>query len=601
VRCGRLAAAVGSAVRVRARPRPRVVVAPLLLVVLAAALVAAAFGGDLQRVRLGKATGSELYAVLGEDRRVHVDAVPLQGEGLKAMVVRLCANDRVTAQVQAANGGVAALVRGARYRVPFALLRPELQIQALQALFPDDVPTAEGWRHRVVALEGAELDLWSVAEMFTGKGENFRELRGGNLLADERLEPGQEILVPRSLLLPALAGALPAPEPGSAPLTYQRDDRGEYAVYRLERGEALYSSVVVRFTGRIFAEDVNALADEIAQRSGITDVTDIPIGYPVRIPLEHLSPEYLPAGHPGRQAYERDMAETSSYANGVRSSNLEGVTVILDAGHGGRDGGAIVEGVWESTYVYDIVMRVRRLLGQTAARTVMTTRDGKDWTVVERDVLGTSRGHAVLTTPPYAIADARVGSNLRWYLSNSVFGKAVESGGDKNRVVFVSIHADSLHPSLRGAMIYVPGLLSNPSNYGKTGTVYSSRREVQEQPRVDFAHAERARSEGLSRDLARHTLDAMRRHGVAIHPNQPIRDRVIRGKRAWVPAVLRFNAVPAKVLVEVCNLGNPTDRRLIQTRAFREEVAKSVVEGLLAYYGVGADQLDRQVASKAAG
>ena len=240
----------------------------------------------------------------------------------------------------------------------------------------------------------------------------------------------------------------------------------------------------------------------------------------------------------------------------MRSSNLEGVTVILDAGHGGRDGGAIIEGVWESTYVYDIVMRVRRLLGQTAARTVMTTRDGKEWTVVDRDVLRASSGHAVLTTPPYAIADARVGSNLRWYLSNSVYGKAVTGGGDPNRVVFVSIHADSLHPSVRGAMVYVPGLLSNPSEYGKTGTVYSSRREVQERPRVDFAHAERARSEGLSRDLAGHTIDAMRRRGIAIHPQKPIRDRVIRGKRAWVPAVLRFNAVPAKVLVEVCNLGN---------------------------------------------
>jgi N-acetylmuramoyl-L-alanine amidase len=572
------------------------------VVLLAAALAPAVFGAELARARLGKASGSEMYAVVEGDRSLHVEALPLPGEGLKALVIRLCGSERAMAEVAAANGGVTTLVRGTRYRVPFARLRSEFQIQALQAVFPQDVLAPEGWRHRVVALDGiGPLDLWSVAELFTGKGEDFRELRGANQLADERLEPGQEVLIPRSLLRSGLASALPVEEASSAPLTYRRDEKGDYAVYRLERGEALYSSVVVRFTGRIFAEDVNAVAEEIAQRSGIADVTDIPIGYPVRIPLEHLSPEYLPAGHPGRQEYERELAESSSYANAVRSSNLEGVTVILDAGHGGRDGGAIIEGVWESTYVYDIVMRVRRLLGDTAARTVMTTRDGKEWTVVDRDVLRASSGHAVLTTPPYAIADARVGSNLRWYLSNSVYGKAVAGGGDRNRVVFVSIHADSLHPSVRGAMVYVPGLLSNPSHYGKTGTVYSSRREVQEQPRVDFAHSERARSEGLSRDLAQHTLDAMRRRGIAIHPQKPIRDRVIRGKRAWVPAVLRFNAVPAKVLIEVCNLGNGTDRRLIQTRAFREEVARSVVEGLLAYYGVGSDQLDRQVASKSAG
>jgi N-acetylmuramoyl-L-alanine amidase len=572
------------------------------LALLAAMLQPAAFGAELARARLGKASGSEIHAVVATDRSLHVEALPLPGEGLKALVVRLCGSDSAVPEVQAANGGVTSLKRGTRYRVPFARLRSEFQIQALQALFPQDVLAPEGWRHRVVAFGGiGPPDLWSVAELFTGKGEDFRELRGANQLADERLEPGQEVLIPRSMLRPSLVKALPVPPAGSAALSYHRDDKGDYAIYRLERGEALYSSVVVRFTGRIFAEDVNEVADEIAKRSGIADVTDIPIGYPVRIPLALLSPEYLPAGDPGRQEYERELAESSSYDNAVRSSNLEGVTVILDAGHGGRDGGAIIEGVWESTYVYDIVMRVRRLLGQTAARTVMTTRDGKDWTVVDRDVLRASSGHAVLTTPPYAIADARVGSNLRWYLANSVYGKAVSGGGDPNRVVFLSIHADSLHPSVRGAMVYVPGLLSNPSQYGKTGTVYSSRREVQEQPRVTFAHAERARSEGLSRDLAEHTLDAMRRRGIAIHPNKPIRDRVIRGKRAWVPAVLRFNAVPAKVLIEVCNLANGTDRRLIQTRAFREEMARSVVEGLLAYYGVGSDERDRQVASKAAG
>jgi N-acetylmuramoyl-L-alanine amidase len=118
---------------------------------------------------------------------------------------------------------------------------------------------------------------------------------------------------------------------------------------------------------------------------------------------------------------------------------------------------------------------------------------------------------------------------------------------------------------------------------------------------VDFAYADRKRSEGLSRDLADHMIQSMRRHGIAIHPQKPVRDRVIRGKRAWVPAVLRFNAVPAKILIEVCNLANGADRRLIQTRSFREEVARSVVEGILAYYGVEPGERDDQVAAKSAG
>jgi N-acetylmuramoyl-L-alanine amidase len=572
------------------------------LVAMVLAIGPAALHGELARVALGAASGSDLQAVEGNDRRVWVEALPRRGEGLQALVLRLCGGKCDVAEVAADNGGTRTLVRGVRYRVSFSCLRPELQVQTLQALYPDDVLTPHGWRHRVVPRAGAAApDLWSLAELFTGSGDDFRQLRGANLLPDERLEPGQEILVPRSLLRPGLENALPVAPAGSSPLVYERDEQGEYALYRLERGEALYSSVVVRFTGQIYAEDVNALAQEIAQRSGIADVTDIPIGYPVKIPLEDLSPEHLPSGHPGRQAYERELAASATYVNPVRSSNLEGVTVILDAGHGGRDGGAIIEGVWESAYAYDIVVRIRRLLAQTAASTVMTTRDGGEWTVAERDVLAASRGHAVLTTPPYLIDDARVSSNLRWYLSNSVFGKAVSGGGSPDRVVFVSLHADSLHPSVRGAMVYVPGLLSNPSQYGKTGAVYSSRREVRERPRVDFAYAERARSEGLSRDLAGHVIDSMRRRGIAIHPQKPVRDRVLRGKRAWVPAVLRFNAVPAKILIEVCNLANSADRRLIQTRAFREEVARSVVAGLLAYYGVESGEIDRQIASKSAG
>ncbi len=65
---------------------------------------------------------------------------------------------------------------------------------------------------------------------------------------------------------------------------------GEYAVYRLQRGEALYSAVVVRFTGQLLAVQVNETAMEIAARSGIDDVTDISVGYPVKIPLDLLLP-----------------------------------------------------------------------------------------------------------------------------------------------------------------------------------------------------------------------------------------------------------------------------------------------------------------------
>ena len=93
------------------------------------------------------------------------------------------------------------------------------------------------------------------------------------------------------------------------------------------------------------------------------------------------------------------------------------------------------------------------------------------------------------------------------------------------------------------------------------------------------------KSEGLSRELAQEVLGAMRAAGVAIHDFKPIRDKITRGRRSYVPAVLRYNRTPAEILLEVCNLANSTDRRLLQTQAFRQTVAEAVVQGILSYYG----------------
>jgi N-acetylmuramoyl-L-alanine amidase len=42
------------------------------------------------------------------------------------------------------------------------------------------------------------------------------------------------------------------------------------------------------------------------------------------------------------------------------------------------------------------------------------------------------------------------------------------------------------------------------------------------------------------------------------------------------------------MLLEVCNLNNDLDRKLLQTRAYRQHVAEAVLKGLLAYYGQSA-------------
>ena len=191
---------------------------------------------------------------------------------------------------------------------------------------------------------------------------------------------------------PPPAGGLPLPPERGTVLAYGKD----HAVYHLRPGEALYSAVVVRFTGQLLAADVNATAAELARLSGIDNVSSIPVGYPVRIPFELLLPEYLPAESPRRQAWEKEREELAAIRRAIRAANLDGIHVILDAGHGGGDTGATVGGAWESTYVYDVANRLRRALQRETRATVwMTVRDDAQGdTPPERDVLPQSRAAA---------------------------------------------------------------------------------------------------------------------------------------------------------------------------------------------------------------
>jgi N-acetylmuramoyl-L-alanine amidase len=590
----------------------RSLLGPILTVFLAAPAFAAAPASapapkpqgaastSLTAVRTVRTTLEDgVVGALGEDG-IFLESVPKRGEGLAAFTRRLCGDSKLAPQVLEANGGGKELQAGMRYRFPFEILSNEWQLRLIRTLFPDDKGEADGWRHQVRGLGPLQKEgLWQLSLWFTGTGENFRAIREYNEVKDDDVPRGAVVTIPSELLRPAFRAALPVAEKPFH-LDYGKDKDGEYAIYRLRPHEALYSSVVVRFTGRVYANDVNSLAAQIAHRNGIADVTDIPIGYRVKIPFDLLQPEFLPEGHPRRVEYEASLRASAQFSNQVKARGLEGITIILDPGHGGLDSGATMAGVWESLYVYDIVLRIKNLLEtHTAARVRVTTRDGDEWRIPDVDVLPFSRRHSVLTTPPYPIEDAKIGVNLRWYLANSVFRRAVQEAGDPQKVVFLSIHADSLHPSLRGAMAYIPAANMVGESFGKAGPAYALRKEVQESPRVSFPREKRVESEGLSRELAKQVIASITGLGLPVHPFSPVRDKIIRDRSVWVPAVLRYNCVPAKMLLEICNLNNEQDRKLLQTRSYRQRISEAVAQGLLAYYGQDAGGSGLQVAKTA--
>jgi N-acetylmuramoyl-L-alanine amidase len=553
----------------------------LLLFLLPPTLLDGEFRGDKTIV-----VSPELRVSIGEGDEITLSARPLPAEGLDAFIKRFTEDPKTKKEILSQNEGVKLLRKDVFVRVPYRLLSENYRRIAVEALFPEDTSDAQGWNHRVRALTGKPESLWRIAEWFTGDGAKYREIRAANGVESLQTELGQAVRIPLKLLLPTFRDAAEAAAGAAVPLEFGRDEKGRYASYRLQRGEALYSAVVVRLTGRVHAEDVNAKAAEIAERSGITDVRSIPVGYAVKIPVEDLSPEFRPADDPARIEEEKGRLEATQFVNRVRAVNLAGVTFVLDAGHGGRDTGARVEGVEEARHVYDLACRVERLLKKhTRANVVATVRrrgpcvDGKSDAVLE------SRTARVMTNPPYDLDDPVAGVNFRWYLANSVLKQAQDRGGSEDRTVFVSLHADSLHPAVRGLMVYIPGEKFLKSSFQKNGDLYTTRREVREQPRVRFSRRERIKAEGVSRQLAEKIVSAFRALKLPLHAFQPIRRNVIRGGREWVPAILRYNRIPARVLVEVCNLNNPDDRKLLVSRSYRENVAQAIVSALVEFYG----------------
>ena len=527
----------------------------------------------------------ELKVSVTPEEEVLLSARPLPDEGLDAFARRFTDDRKTKKEILSKNEGLKLLRKDVFVRVPYRLLSDNYRKIAMEALFPQDRADPKGWTHVVTAPAGHPESLWRIAEWFTGDGANYKAIRTQEGIASLSTETGQRVHIPGGLLLPAFRAEV-ANASVEVPLEFGQDDRGRYAIYRLKKGEALYSAVVVRFTGRVHAADVNAKAAELAAGSGVTDVHAIPVDYAIRIPVEDLAPEFRPPDDPARIEEEKARLEAAQFVNRVRSADLSGVTFVLDAGHGGRDTGALVGGVEEARHVYDLACRIETLLRQhTKAQVVRTVQPSAPCRVQATDAVANARGARVLTHPPYALDDAVAGVNLRWYLANSILRQVEKGGGSEDRTVFLSLHADSLHPAVRGLMVYVPGEKFLKEKFEKTGEVYASRREVREAPRVSFSRKERIKAEGLSQDLAEKIVSAFRAEGLPLHAFQTVRRNVIRGGREWVPAILRYNRIPARVLVEVCNLNNPDDRKLLVTRGYRDRVARALVSALVSFYG----------------
>ena len=485
--------------------------------------------------------------------------------------------------------------------VPFESLSPEGKRWALAALFPEDQWRQDEVRHTVRHPDVESV--WTMAALFTGHGQNYDRLIAENPDLPEKLREGDTWRIPLGLLSKDLGGTGRGPDRAQPEdelddegrvaayrgmLSFDEDAQGRYAAYRMRKGEALYSSVVIRYSDRVDPKGVSDLADRIAKRSGIQDVRVIQPGQLIKIPLQYLADPFQPEGTSGLAEEREVRAEVRRTVRVEAGPKLKGVRIILDAGHGGVDTGARASGIWESDFVYDITMRVRRLLEQeTEAQVSSTIRYPGLGFNSREDIHTPSHAAEILTTPPFAVdgeSPTAVSVHLRWVLANDWFTAFRKAKGDAQKTLFLSFHADSLHPSARGSMVYVPGASLVPASFSlagnRTGRVIEARRSS----RVAFTGREKLQGEARSRQFSEALLKALHKDRIPVHPNRPIRNVIYRGGGKWLPAVIRYSTGATKALIEVANLTNEYDAAHLRDPDFRERYAVAVVNAIRAYY-----------------
>jgi N-acetylmuramoyl-L-alanine amidase len=359
-------------------------------------------------------------------------------------------------------------------------------------------------------------------------------------------------------------------------LVFQQNARGEReAVYRLKKGEALYSAVVVRFTGRIEADEVNEVAQKLLAYNGIADATRIPDGALIRIPVRFLDEEILRGKNPPESITRSPRPEGRSRA---RSS----LHVILDAGHGGNDPGTMVRGWREDEIAYDLMLRIKQGLQNRGAKVYSTVSDKRTGdTVNSGSLLANNRDEYVKVTPEYFMDDSRTALNLRIYLIEDLYRWILRRGAAPENVILISIHLDHLHPSVGGAMVYFPGADQRSSQFKVTGSVYRQYKESR-LGTIYFKRNESVSAEEASRGFAWNLIDTFQKTSIPVHEYQPVRRYVYRHDAKWTPGIIRYSRVPTSILLEAANLSNRDDLARIRLASFRQRLAEAVVKTVMA-------------------
>lgn len=551
-------------------------VSPLLLYPVLETEVALA-GDDLKKFTFGD---KQKFKVGFRDGEIIVRIQPRPGEGLFRFASWTLKDwNNNYKKIQKFNNN-RPLQKGVFVTFPFSELNANMQSLALQTLFEHDSSEEEGWAHRVL-FEGETISLISGVfaknEISAAKLIEYNKLKNNG----KNLGIGDVVMIPWDWVREELNLK---PVEVKEPLFVKVDQFGKpYAWYKIKKGESLYSSVVIRFTGRTLAEDVNEMAKQLLKLNNIDDERFIMAGSEIKIPLEWISEEYIrkKIAEPLEKEPEEEVVKKP-----VKKG--EAIHVIIDPGHGGVDPGAtfgsIAKGdrIYEDETVYDIGLRLAKILKSSNFKIYITLVDPDQEKPIVTLAQKKDSDERVNVNPAYLIRSANVGINMRIFLINNIYNRLLKEKVPKENIILLSLHADALHKSLRGVSVYFPDARLRSHNFKLRHSIYRRRNEYARE--IRFTGGENKFAAKASSAFGHNIVQTFKKSGLKAHTSFPVRGYYYRKGKRTLPGILRYSKIPASVLVEVGNLGNDEDRALFGNADFRQKVATALAESIQSHY-----------------
>jgi len=549
-------------------------------------------------------------------KRLVVKLKPLVGEGGYSLARRVLLSNLRSLKTIRKYSKTRRLYRNRFITFPLKVINGSIRSSALKAVFFKDKAGIGYWKHRVTfAWETTSM----IAGLFTKEGIKAGHLVRYNKMRNKGniLKKGDVIKIPWKWVSPELSLRPVSLKP---PLKLKQDKSGKfYAHYQMKHGETLYSSVVIRFTGRLLNDEVNQVANKLLKLNNISDAKLIQTRQKIRIPIEWLSEEYL-----GSQTNDVSSRKTSvkktnkkktkkiksskavaskkklkrgkstqkavaQKTKSKRKKNVHKIHVILDSGHGGRDPGASAGSrknkdiIYEDEVVYDISKRMSKLFKKQGIIVHPTLSDPNQKQPIRYLSRSHDRDEHLLVTPRYLTRNARIGVNMRVYLVNHIFKNLRKKKVPSENILFISLHGDALHSSLSGAMVYYPDSRLRRGRFNLSSKIYRKRKEYS--TKLTYKPRDNKYSEKLSKSFGKVIIDEFRELKLRTHRvSSAVRGYLYRKGKKTLPAVLRYSMVPTSVLVEIANLNNRLDRRDLLKSKTRQQIAKAITNSVTAHF-----------------